>query len=390
MVQAAPTANISATSLVTFDDNGVVKAAKGDPILVDSSVKPDEAVAARIKELAKPHRRVAIESDCKTEAPIDGSRETCRAKECEMGSLVADANARSRQGPGRDGRHHQRRRLARFDRRRRRDDGRSHHRPALPETLSTFQLKGSDIRAALKTASARSKKAAALSRRSRASNIRFDRSKPAGSRLVSVEVKEGDAFAALDPEKTYSLVSNNFMRDGGDGYAVFKDKGENPMTTVRASKRCSPTTSPPTSPSSPTPTAASRKWLPQPGGRAQRCAGAGSRRTGAGGRHTGAGGRRKAGGKRSGHHAPGFRPPAAAAAEGPRKPVIARAIAVGPGGILLRQRHRMEKNIAANGDPAPRALEIGRELDIRPSKTICLDIGTGAGFPAPVFLLRRL
>ena len=43
--------------VVIFDDNGVVKSAKGDPILIDAkSIKPDEAVLARIKELASRSR----------------------------------------------------------------------------------------------------------------------------------------------------------------------------------------------------------------------------------------------------------------------------------------------------------------------------------------------
>ncbi|MDK1482762.1 bifunctional metallophosphatase/5'-nucleotidase, partial [Sinorhizobium sp. 6-117] len=91
VVQAASYTKYLGDLVVTFDDSGVVKAAKGDPILIDSSVKPDEAVLARIKELAKPIEELRTKVIAKTEAPIDGSRENCRAKECEMGTLVADA-----------------------------------------------------------------------------------------------------------------------------------------------------------------------------------------------------------------------------------------------------------------------------------------------------------
>ena len=31
----------------------------------------------------------------------------------------------------------------------------------------------------------------------------------------------------LDAAKTYNVVTNNFMRNGGDGYSVFKTKAEN-------------------------------------------------------------------------------------------------------------------------------------------------------------------
>jgi hypothetical protein len=40
--------------VITFDDNGVVKEAKGDPILIDSSFKPDEAITPASPNLAKP------------------------------------------------------------------------------------------------------------------------------------------------------------------------------------------------------------------------------------------------------------------------------------------------------------------------------------------------
>ena len=55
----------------------------------------------------------------------------------------------------------------------------------------------------------------------------FDKSKPVGSRVSNVAVKEGEAFVPLDPAKTYNVVSNNYMRSGGDGYSVFKTKAEN-------------------------------------------------------------------------------------------------------------------------------------------------------------------
>ena len=46
---------------------------------------------------------------------------------------------------------------------------------------------------------------------------RFDASKPAGRRIVSVTV-DG---APLDPARTYRLATNDFLGRGGDGYAMF-------------------------------------------------------------------------------------------------------------------------------------------------------------------------
>jgi 5'-nucleotidase len=45
-----------------------------------------------------------------------------------------------------------------------------------------------------------------------------------GQRIKSVEVQEGEAWVPLDPAKVYSAVSNNFMRNGGDGYVSLRDE----------------------------------------------------------------------------------------------------------------------------------------------------------------------
>lgn len=48
----------------------------------------------------------------------------------------------------------------------------------------------------------------------------FDAGKPAGSRVTMVMI--GDE--ALDPAKTYKVVTNDFMAIGGDGYTMFSNK----------------------------------------------------------------------------------------------------------------------------------------------------------------------
>ncbi|MCO5134009.1 MAG: 5'-nucleotidase C-terminal domain-containing protein [Phyllobacteriaceae bacterium] len=50
---------------------------------------------------------------------------------------------------------------------------------------------------------------------------------PLKGRIKQVQVMKDGEWADIDPEATYKLVSNDFMRGGGDGYAVFKDNGMN-------------------------------------------------------------------------------------------------------------------------------------------------------------------
>ena len=76
---------------VVFDDSGVVKSATGEPKLLDASVTPDEGFVAKVSELAGPIEELKQKEIGETAEAIDGSREVCRATECTMGNLVADA-----------------------------------------------------------------------------------------------------------------------------------------------------------------------------------------------------------------------------------------------------------------------------------------------------------
>lgn len=212
---------------VTFDDNGVVKTVEGAPKLLDASVKPDEGFTSRVAELAGPLEEMKKKEIGTSEAAIDGSREVCRAKECTMGNLVSDAlldrvkdqgiTIAIQNGGGL---------------RASIDTGTvtmGEVLTVLPfqNSIATFQLKGSDLVAALENGASQIEEGAGRFAQVAGLKYSFDRSKPAGSRVVSVEVKEGEGFVPLDPNKTYGVVSNNYMRSGGDGYKVFATKAIN-------------------------------------------------------------------------------------------------------------------------------------------------------------------
>lgn len=213
---------------VTFDDNGVVKSAEGAPKLLDVSVTPDDAFTKRVTELAGPLEEMKKKEIGSSESVIDGSREVCRAKECTMGNLVSDAlldrvkdqgvTIAIQNGGGL---------------RASIDAGTvtmGEVLTVLPfqNSIATFQLKGSDLVAALENGASQIEEGAGRFAQVAGLKYSFDRSKPPGSRVVSVEVKEGESFVPLDPNKTYGVVSNNYMRSGGDGYKVFATKAINP------------------------------------------------------------------------------------------------------------------------------------------------------------------
>lgn len=94
-------------------------------------------------------------------------------------------------------------------------------------TVATFQLTGANVKAALENGLSQIDDGAGRFPQVAGLKYSFDKSKPPGSRLVSVEVQEGTEFKPLDPEKTYGVVSNNYMRAGGDGYTVFAKDSKN-------------------------------------------------------------------------------------------------------------------------------------------------------------------
>jgi len=44
---------------------------------------------------------------------------------------------------------------------------------------------------------------------------------PNEGRVQSVMVAEGEGFVPIDPAKIYLVVTNNYVRNGGDGYKMF-------------------------------------------------------------------------------------------------------------------------------------------------------------------------
>ena len=76
---------------VTFDDDGNVVSAEGEPLIMDNAVTEDQAALDRIAELAVPLDEIRNKVVAEASASIEGDRSVCRVQECEMGNLVADA-----------------------------------------------------------------------------------------------------------------------------------------------------------------------------------------------------------------------------------------------------------------------------------------------------------
>ena len=133
VTQAASYSKYLGEFKVVFDDNGVVKEASGTPLYLDKSIKPDEGVLARIKELGAPIEAMKNKEVSET-AKVDRRqpRELPRPR-MRDGQPGGRCRSRPGEGPGRRDRRAERRRAARLDRSGHRHHGRGADRAALPE-----------------------------------------------------------------------------------------------------------------------------------------------------------------------------------------------------------------------------------------------------------------
>ncbi|SNR33621.1 bifunctional metallophosphatase/5'-nucleotidase [Puniceibacterium sediminis] len=204
---------------VTFDDDGKIIEAVGEPVLLDAAVTEDEATKSRITEAAAPLEEIRNKVVAEAAEAIEGSRDVCRAMECSMGNLVADAM------------------LARV-----KDQGiqiaiansgglrssidagevtMGEVLTVLPfqNTLSTFFVSGQTVIDALENGVSQIEEGAGRFPQVAGMTFTVDTAAAPGSRISDVMV-DG---TPIDPTAEYGLVSNNYVRNGGDGFKMFLD-----------------------------------------------------------------------------------------------------------------------------------------------------------------------
>ena len=202
---------------VVFDDEGNVTSARGEPQLLDRFVAEDAATKSRIAEAAGPLDEIRNRVVASAAEPLDGERSSCRAQECALGNIIADAMLARVKDQGIE--------IAMMNGggiRASIDAGEvtmGEVLTVLPfqNTLSTFQVTGATVVEALENAVSQHEDGAGRFMQVSGLTFAFDLSQAPGSRVSDVMV----GGAPIDPGKVYGLVSNNFIRNGGDGFRMF-------------------------------------------------------------------------------------------------------------------------------------------------------------------------
>jgi len=158
---------------------------------------------------------------------IDGNRDVCRVSECSMGNLVADAMLDRVADQGVT--------IALMNAgglRASIDSGEvtmGEVLTVLPfqNTLSTFDISGADLLVALENGVSQVEEVQGRFPQVAGMTYGFDQSREPGSRITEVKVMKEGEMVPIDQTATYSVVSNNYVRNGGDGFDVFATNSEN-------------------------------------------------------------------------------------------------------------------------------------------------------------------
>ncbi|WP_038049570.1 bifunctional metallophosphatase/5'-nucleotidase [Thermus caliditerrae] len=209
---------------VTFNEKGELLAYKGEPVLMTPEVSPEDFFAKEAL-LAYAQPVMALMGQVIAEAKVDlvGERAIVRKRESNLGNLIADGmvwktknagvqialqngggiRASISKGPITVGKVYE----------------------VLPfgNTLVVMDLTGKEIKAALENGVSQWEQAAGRFLQVSGLRYAFDLARPAGDRVVRVEVKTEKGYQPLDLEATYRVVVNNFIAAGGDGFTVLKE-----------------------------------------------------------------------------------------------------------------------------------------------------------------------
>ena len=221
---------------VEFDGAGILTDWDGDAILLSRYISPDPAVGQLIADLAAPIAELTSQPVGETSVALTGtSPRLCRIEECLLGNVITNAMLENtgadiviQNGGG-----------IRADI--------AQGAVSLGDVLnvlpfgnliSTLELTGADVMAALENGvsqvavddNGNPLVDGAAGRFPQVAGMRFtfDATQEAGSRIVSAEVMSDGEFSVLDPAAVYRVATNDYMRSGGDGYAILVTNAMNP------------------------------------------------------------------------------------------------------------------------------------------------------------------
>ncbi|XP_013418359.1 5'-nucleotidase-like [Lingula anatina] len=218
---------------VTFDEAGELTSWGGNPILLDENVTQDSGI---LTEMQPWKQRVVDLGQTKIGTTLVELNDviSCRRNECSLGNLIADALVYKYLKPN-DGTRWTNASIGMWNSGGIREPIEigdilvSNVLRTIPfeNTVDIVKINGSTLWAVMEHSV--SLQESNTGRFLQVSGLRvvYDLSKPVGRRVVSIDVRCADCtvpeFQPLVKTKSYDVVTNTYLLEGGDGFSIFKD-----------------------------------------------------------------------------------------------------------------------------------------------------------------------
>uniref|UniRef100_A0A8C0NB61 5'-nucleotidase n=1 Tax=Canis lupus familiaris TaxID=9615 RepID=A0A8C0NB61_CANLF len=223
---------------VEFDEKGNVIASHGNPILLNSSILEDPSIKADINKWRIKLDNYSTQELGKTVVYLDGSTQSCRFKECNMGNLICDAmiNNNIRHSDEVSWNHVSMCILnggairSPIDERNNGTITWENLAAVLPfgETFDLIQLKGSTLKKAFEHSVHRYGQSTGEFLQVGGIHVVYDLSRKPGNRVVKIDVLctqcRVPSYEPLRMDKIYKVVLPSFLANGGDGFQMIKDE----------------------------------------------------------------------------------------------------------------------------------------------------------------------
>ncbi|XP_028251528.1 5'-nucleotidase-like [Parambassis ranga] len=224
---------------VTFDENGNVIKAVGNPILMDSSVSQDAGILADVAKWKVDLAQYSSHYVGQTLVYLNGTFQECRFRECNIGNLICDATVNHylkysnelqwshvalcilNSGAIRS---------AIDERHRNGTITMEEVLTVLPfgGTFDMIQMKGSTLKKVFEHSVRRYGKMYGEFLQVSGIHVEYDVDKPVNQRVVSLSLLciecRVPKYEPLDPQKTYTVVMPSYIAGGGDSYTMIKEE----------------------------------------------------------------------------------------------------------------------------------------------------------------------
>ncbi|KAK2846099.1 hypothetical protein Q7C36_010953 [Tachysurus vachellii] len=224
---------------VTFDSDGKVVQAIGNPILLNSTITEDPSIKADVDAWKVKLANYSAQFVGKTLVYLNGTFEECRFRECNLGNLICDAMVHHNiKYPDELQWNHVSACILNGGGIRGPIDERSRNGSITMEdvisvlpfggTFDLVQLKGSTLLQAFEHSVRRYGGNTGEFLQVSGFQIEYDLSKPSGERVKKVSVLCTECrvphYEPLDTKKVYRVVMPSYLVDGGDGFSMIKEE----------------------------------------------------------------------------------------------------------------------------------------------------------------------